>query len=33
VTSSPTASRTTFGPVRNIADGRVMTMKSVRAGE
>jgi hypothetical protein len=31
--SSPTASCTTFGPVRNMAAGRVITVKSVSAGE
>jgi hypothetical protein len=33
LTSCPIASRTTRGPVRNIAAGRVMKMKSVSAGE
>ena len=32
-TSSPITSRTTPGPVRNIADSSVMTTKSVSAGE
>ncbi len=33
VTSSPSAARTTLGPVRNIRPSSAMTTKSVSAGE